>query len=53
VAINHGVGSFLLTAAGGSGLEGRESPAGGLESIYDSPARFANQTLDSSYKPDL
>src|SRR6185503_15867645 len=53
VAISHGVSSFLLTAAGESRLGGEGmSFAGGLNPIYDSRARSANQTLDKSYKPD-
>jgi hypothetical protein len=44
---------FSVTAAGGSGLKGRESPAGGLETIYGSSGRFANQTLDNIYKSYL
>jgi hypothetical protein len=40
--------------AGEGGWEGRDLDlTGGLDAMYESAARFANQTLDSSDKLDL
>src|SRR4051794_1754030 len=44
----------FLSRAAGEGLGGEGSLlTGGLDAKYESDRRFANQTLDSSYKLDL